>query len=245
MVLVFDIDGTLVDQRGAELEAAAEFLRDCNGVAGGLSPPSFCQRWRAARERHFPALLTGGLFTDEYHRRRIRSVLPAGLDISDAEADALYSRFEHCYRRAWRAYADAGAALAELCCHTLVVLSNGRFDFQREKLRATGLLPFFKHVFVSEQIGAAKPSELAFQVVQSACGCMASEIACVGDDLHCDVQAARALGWRGFWLNRQTGGGAVQPGTIRSLLDLPPLLPPPPSHPHRRQSVQRSSCPSA
>jgi FMN phosphatase YigB (HAD superfamily) len=55
MIIFFDIDETLIDQRRAERAAAERFLEVYGAELGDRSVERFCARWRALLSRAAPA----------------------------------------------------------------------------------------------------------------------------------------------------------------------------------------------
>ena len=89
VVILFDIDGTLIDHDAAEviaviaLHGKIEHTDDATG---------FLRRWRSAFERHYNRYLAGELSIQQQRRERFREVFD--LNLSDAAADRL-SAFIH------------------------------------------------------------------------------------------------------------------------------------------------------
>lgn len=222
MPILFDIDGTLIDQRAAEQAAAAALLGRFGRELRHADVSELCCAWRAARERHLPAYLAGASGYREYHRRRVRDVFLPGL--TARQADQRYAVFAAAYRREWRAFPDVWPCLRALGAEPCAVLSNGHPLQQRRKLRAAGLLAKFEHVFVSRELPAAKPDGRAFRTACRRAGWAPQRCICVGDRLESDARAAARAGLLGVWLNR--GGAALRPDVpvIRSLAELPRLV---------------------
>ena len=82
------------------------------------------------------------------------------------------------------AFAEGRAALVYTPEHTLA-----RVDLDR----------WFGRIFVSSEIGAAKPSPAFFSVVLDGLQCLPAEIVMVGDSYDNDVRGARAAGLWTIW----------------------------------------------
>jgi HAD superfamily hydrolase (TIGR01509 family) len=80
------------------------------------------------------------------------------------------------------------------------ILTNGWSPFQEEKARLIG---FTGAVFVSDVIGARKPSPEAFAALEGYFGRPADRIAYVGDDPRVDGAGALAAGMRAIWFDWQ------------------------------------------
>jgi HAD superfamily hydrolase (TIGR01549 family) len=105
------------------------------------------------------------------------------------------------------------------------ILSNGWSPLQEEKARLIG---FEAPVYVSERIGAWKPSTPAFESLVRLFGLPAADVWYVGDDPEVDCAGAQAAGLTAVWFDaeaRAYPAGVAQPEyTIHALEELPGLL---------------------
>ena len=92
---------------------------------------------------------------------------------------------------------DARATLERLHAAGLRtgVLTNGRSEIQRRKLRATGVDALVDAICISEELGVAKPDVRAFAQAAAAVGVDPADAAMVGDSLPNDVVGALAAGF--------------------------------------------------
>ncbi|HEX6986261.1 MAG TPA: HAD family hydrolase [Planctomycetaceae bacterium] len=226
MVIFFDIDETLLNQRGAEAAAAEPFLREYGHVLpDGCGPAEFCRLWRSLREKHLPEFLNGSVSYREHHRRRMRDLFLDGAGLTDREADERYQRFLDGYRRAWCLFPDVLPCLDALAGHHLAVLSNGSVRQQRSKLERTGVLHRFSAVLVSEEFGTGKPDPEIFRAACRRVGRAPEECVYVGDRLGADARASSAAGMRGIWLDRSRSGASPGVEVVHSLGELAALFP--------------------
>ncbi|MEZ6089606.1 MAG: HAD family hydrolase [Pirellulaceae bacterium] len=81
--------------------------------------------------------------------------------------------------------------------YVLAILTNGGVASQKAKLRALSLDELFDsdRIFISDQIGFAKPDRRAFIFVSEALGLTAKECLYFGDQFGTDIVAARSAGW--------------------------------------------------
>ena len=112
--------------------------------------------------------------------------------------------------------------------YDLYLASNGTAVVQAGRLESAGITRYFKGIFISEKMGANKPSPAYFQACFDAIpGFDPAAAVMVGDSLTSDIRGARSVGLRSCWFNPQ--GLPPRPDipadyTIRSLAELPPLL---------------------
>ena len=59
---------------------------------------------------------------------------------------------------------------------------------------ALGLLQFFQHILISEEVGCQKPKLEIFQLALKRADCKANEAVMVGDSLSYDIRPARKIG---------------------------------------------------
>ncbi|MEX2444307.1 MAG: YjjG family noncanonical pyrimidine nucleotidase [Alkalispirochaeta sp.] len=85
----------------------------------------------------------------------------------------------------------------------VTVITNGFADVQRPRLEGSGLLPYISGVFISEEIGVAKPHPAFFDHVLRELGnpdrarCLV-----VGDSLSSDIAGGNAAGMDTVWFDR-------------------------------------------
>ena len=227
-LLFFDLDGTLIDHRGAEEAAQKETFEAMPAAFGGRPFDEWLAAYRAANARLWAAYGKGEIGREELHLRRFAEPLEAlGLPAAPAEevGDAYLAR----YRRAWRLNEGAEellAAAAEL--GEVGVLSNGFRELQRAKLARFGLERWVRHVVLSEEVGAMKPSREIFDAaVRAACGPDGGDgrrKLYLGDHFETDVLGAKRAGWLPVLYNPSR---APLPGpalTVTRLSDAIPLL---------------------
>lgn len=221
-VVVFDIDGTLMDHAASARTA----LESWAASLGHSMSPDLASTWTQAEHRHFTAWHDGRISFAEQRRRRLRDVLPLmGERVgSDAQLDEMFEGYLSAYESAWQPYPDVTACLEALTAggRTLAVLSNGSDEQQRKKLQRIGVADYFSHVLTAESLSVAKPDPGAFQATAQALGCGPDECLNVGDDYALDVVAARAAGWSAIHLDRTAQNHEAT--AITSLADLPGLL---------------------
>ncbi len=101
-------------------------------------------------------------------------------------------------------------ALQEKGC-LICAASNGPYDQQLRRLEIADMLRYFDHVFISEKIGASKPSkdffEHAFSEINSSIEgvIMPHETVMIGDSLTSDIAGGMQYGMRTCWYMRDKG----------------------------------------
>lgn len=227
--LVFDLDGTLVDQEGAERDALRELYEQDLKLDGKPSYLAFLRDWRNIADGYLQRFLDNEIGFDEQRIRRFQDLcVKYGQACSWEQASQLHDAYADHYRGRWRAFEDTLPALEALKGRfTLAVITNGEGAQQRAKLAATGLAPLFSHVLVSGDVKVSKPDPAIFRLSEASLGLAREQLAYVGDRLEVDVAGARAAAWTAIWLDRKgMPGRPAEEGLLvaSKLTDLDALL---------------------
>jgi putative hydrolase of the HAD superfamily len=211
------LDGTLLDDESATWSALEVFYAAHHGSLD-LQMEQLQERWASLVHKHFGRYLRGELSMLEQRRERMRELFGGRLTAEDA--DLRFSVYERAYTQSWRAFPDVMPALAALRGRRLAVLTNGHAEQQRAKLQATNLAGQFEQVFISSEIGSAKPDPAAFRHACARLGLTEGDCLFVGDDPEADIRGAMAAGMRALWLDRRRQGKEKGLSTIHSLLEI-------------------------
>ena len=177
-LVVFDLDGTLIDSRLDLAESTNEML----GTYGAPELPV---------DR--VAMMVG-----EGARKLVERALAAsGLDSQEPEALA---RFRTIYDRRLFGHTRPYAGVPEMITQVgqtsaLAVLTNKPDDPTRRLLDAFGFLPAFRRVVGGDSAPARKPDPAGLHAIIRDCGAAAASTWLVGDSM-IDVETARRAGVR-------------------------------------------------
>lgn len=216
--VLFDLDDTLLDHRGAVDEALARWRR-LEGL--DIAYQLLRERWLELETTYYRRFQAGELTKAEQRRARIRALLPQR-ELNDVEADLAFGRYWAAYVDAWRAFPDALSALdrARQAGLATGILTNGDGDDQRRKVVAAGIAATGVPVFASSELPAAKPDPRAFTTACSRLGVRPEHCLVVGDSLENDVSGARAASMPVVLLDRYARHLAVDVPRISSLDEL-------------------------
>jgi len=207
--VLFDVDDTLVDTRGAFRHSltsvAAAYLRTTP------TPEELTLTWRTDAGGHYRAHTRGEISYREQRKRRANELhtMYDGPHLDDDAYDAWNADFEQAFRDGWRAHDDAASCLDALEAAGIAygALSNAAVAYQEEKLAACGLARVPMLVGV-DTLGFGKPDRRVFALAAERLGFAPHQIAYVGDELDIDAVAASAAGMTGIWLDRSGDHGA-------------------------------------
>ena len=177
-LIVFDLDGTLVDSR-------LDLAESTNEMLGTYGAPALPVDAVAAMVGEGAKVLVA------------RALEAAGLGSDMAEA---LTRFREIYDRRLlvhtRPYAGIERVVSMLAeGHTLAVLTNKPEPPSRRLLDAFGLTPHFRHVIGGDSGPARKPDPAGLQMLMAQCSADVSSTWLVGDSM-IDIETARRAGVR-------------------------------------------------
>lgn len=132
----------------------------------------------------------------------------------------------------FRLLPDAREVVAYLAGkYALTVVSNGFAEVQHYKLEKSGLLPCFRHVVLSEEVGALKPGARIFEVAmemnrRELPNLEKEEVVMVGDSWGSDIEGAMNAGIDAVWISPEPSVQALPEGVqaVRRLRDVMEVL---------------------
>ena len=220
MLVLFDIDDTIIDHSAAVREAIAVLY---DRVRPTEDRPTFHAAWTAAMKAYFPRFLVGEMTYQEQRRARMRQTV--GAQLSDAQTDELFDIYFRVYETKWALFPDVLPCLAELGEHRLGIISNGNSAEQRSKLERTGVANRFEFVHISDECGYAKPAAGIFHRACRMAGVEPQDAVYIGDLYETDAIGSRNAGLHGVFLNREgLNDREYARPLIRSLSELPAAL---------------------
>lgn len=220
MVVLFDIDGTLIDHDRAQFVAVTA-MHGRLDFAGSVI--DFLNQWQRALDIHYARYLAGEVSIQEQRRARFRDVVNPTL--SDLAADQLSAAYLDDYLAACRLYPDVEPMLTQVTACRLGVVSNSERAQQQTKLERNGVAHRFGTMIMSADCGIAKPAPGIFHLACETMGVSPSQAVYVGDRPDIDADAARKAGLWGIWLDRSAIEESADPRLrIHSLTALPAVL---------------------
>ena len=224
-VLLWDVDGTLLDFAAAESAAVKALFRE---FGLGECTDGMVARYAAINKRWWEALERGEKTKPEILVGRFTEFFAAeGIDTAVAPA------FNELYQLRLGdtvVFCDDSYGLVESLRGKIAqyAVSNGTIVAQTRKLKNSGLDRLFDGVFLSEELGYEKPAREFFDAVFAALGDVdRSRVLIVGDSLTSDITGGERAGIKTCWYNPSGGGntvGARVDYEIRSLQELPGIL---------------------
>lgn len=221
--LFLDLDNTILDFDMAERIALTKSLN-----AFGLEvTPEVCSRYHQINRLHWERLERMELTREQVVVGRFAALLrELGAEVDPA---ACAARYENNLAVGHYFLPGALEALERLAGkYRLYLASNGSADVQAGRLKSAGIGPLFEKIFISQEIGADKPSKAFFdRCFAQIPGFDRSRAMMVGDSLTSDMRGGQNAGIVNCWVN--PGGKPKQADIrvdyeIKSLAELDPLL---------------------
>ena len=221
--IFFDLDDTILNFTAGEANALSQALSE----AGIIPTQAVLDRYHVINQACWELLEEGRLTRDEVLVQRFEQLFrELGVDHS---GKAISERYEVLLSCQHDFMPGAEQLLKDLSSrYDLYLASNGAAAVQNPRLDDAGLRPYFKGIFISEEMGADKPSKAFFDACFAAIpGFRLEETVMVGDSLTSDIRGARNVGLRSCWYNPQylpPRPDIPADYTIGALPELPPLL---------------------
>ena len=196
--VLFDADGTLFDYAAAMREA----LKGAFAAFGLPFPPGVAELYDGINEAYWRMHERGEIEKEDFQARRFCDLFEKLGLRADGEAfnRAFLAGLADCSapipgaREACEALHKAGVRLA--------VITNGVTETQRRRVARSPMAPLFEEIFISDEIGKAKPDPAFFDVVFEKMRITARESALVvGDSLQADIAGGIAAGADTCWFN--------------------------------------------
>ncbi len=223
--VVFDLDDTLIDERGG-VDGA---WRAALAAVPAASRPRLYETLRATERWYWsdPGRHRAG-------RMRLAEARLAIVRRAFATCGYRDQRLTAAVAHSYGAARDAALKLMPAASEVLAVLrargvalalvTNGSSSRQRQKLARFGLGDRFDAVLIEEELGFGKPDRRIYDAALTQLGAEPAHTWIVGDDPEWEVAAPHTIGLRTMWLDRWRRGAAAcrtpPDRVITSLLEL-------------------------
>lgn len=195
-VLLFDLDGTLLDFKQTEETGLSYVFTQFQ-----IPDPIACRKYY----QQLNTQLWKGFEQDQYPKEYIFTQrFPMLLAHFHLQRDG------KAMERSYRSWLDQGcdlmkdalAVVSQLARnYELHIITNGYASTQHHRLEKSGLRPYFDHVFVSEEIGWQKPQRAYFEHVLNHLDQPKESILVIGDSLIADIGGAKQAGLATCWIH--------------------------------------------
>lgn len=221
--LFLDLDDTILDFHKAERIAIAKTFRSF-----GLEPTeAVLARYHVINKIHWERLERGEETRPQVLTNRFADLFSEmGVPADPAQIAKSYEKNLGIGHYFLPGAEEAVHALAQK--YPLYLASNGTDVVQHSRLTSAGLYPYFKAIFISQEVGYNKPSKDFFDVCASKIPGFAPQKALmVGDSLTSDILGGVNAGMQTCWVNPEHKPGRPDIPVdyqIDSITELPALL---------------------
>lgn len=220
-VLFLDIDNTLLDFHAA----AEESMAHCFQLFGLQYCPEMFPVFQTENDKIWRRIEKGELTIADLRNVRWQAILgKLGLEADGAAMEDEFKKGLHT-----SAVPVEGAEEILPYLHgkyRLCAASNGPYEQQIHRLQKAHLLSYFEHCFVSEKMGAEKPSRQFFQRCFDVLpGIHPEETMIIGDSLSADIAGGLEMGMKTCWYDKEKTGKTVSADfVIQDLNELRTIL---------------------
>lgn len=195
--LWFDADGTLFDYDRAEATA----LRRAFASLELPFEETYLDTYRAINAKLWQALERGEITQAVLRPRRFERLLEV-LQLSasiERMSDLYLEQLAICAELKEGAY-EVLQALSQTC--KIAIVTNGLQSVQRGRFARSTIRPFVRELIISEEIGAAKPSGIFFEIASARTGNPPKkDVLLIGDSLTSDIRGGADYGIDTCWYN--------------------------------------------
>lgn len=202
--ILFDLDDTIINSKKAQLNAILEFKKKHEEFKN-IGDEEFAEKWDAIVKEKYKKYLKEEIKFSELKKERMKAIfLSYGIDILDKEAEEQFDTYQQTYEKNWIMFDDTQEVLDDLKIkYKLAIVSNGDSIQQRKKIKLTGLDRYFTDIFISEEVGYAKPQKEIFLTACKAINVKPENVVMIGDKYKVDIEGSLNAGLNAIWVNRK------------------------------------------
>jgi putative hydrolase of the HAD superfamily len=201
--IFFDIDGTLIDHKGAQNKAIEQIRKK---YLPNFSNEKFQTNWLKFTKKNWLLFEQGKInFLDQKIARVKDTWKSFDKSINNKYAEKIINEYVSNYELNLTSFPHVLSTLRYLYKkkYRLGIISNGNNSQQIKKLKkikAYGLLEK-KLIIISEKIGYAKPDVRIFHLAQKISGTNPTQIVFFGDDINNDILPAKKFHWQAILID--------------------------------------------
>ncbi|MBU7038321.1 MAG: HAD family hydrolase [Theionarchaea archaeon] len=222
--VIFDLDDTLCDYKKAKSNAITHLNKVLKGK--GIDSQRFWEDYENLEPILWRQFLDKEVTKEEYRTRRFAEPLSHVSDVPKELACELNQIYMEDANHVITLFDDVIPLFAFLKERGIVpvISTSGPSDGQRGKISALSLEKATRHIYISDEIGVAKPSPRAFEIILQDLHAHPDEVVMVGDSLEDDIEGAEKAGIRAILLDREQKYPRYTGEKIENLQELVVLL---------------------
>lgn len=194
--LLIDLDNTLFDFDRAERESLDKlFTHFCKQVT-----PQMIDTFHQVNRALWQRVEQGDLSVNQVGELRMRQTFEKLGYAVDAEHAAMH--YETCLGEADYLYNGAKHLIKDLAAHyQLAAITNGFTKVKKNHLAKSGLNQWFRHRFISMELGVSKPDRLFFEKTLQTINATPDQCLIIGDGLASDIKGGHNSNIDTCWYN--------------------------------------------
>ena len=201
--IIFDVDDTLYDQVIPFQKAYDELFKGCYEI----SVEELYKRSRHFSDEVFEATQRGEMSMEKMYIYRVQKAFES-LEILVSDEEALKFQDLYATNQKKLELSKTMIRIMNLCQENQIrlgIITNGPSNHQWNKVEALRVMEYIprEFVFVSGDIGVAKPHLDLFNYVKEKMDLIPQETLLVGDTFESDIVGANMAGWQTVWLKRR------------------------------------------
>lgn len=214
--LLFDLDGTLFDIKKVEIVVLKQVLEQ-NSLTYN---DNIFDAYSKINEDLWKEFEVGNLTKSQVRYKRFELLIEKFFSENKPDMQKIAKEYFHLFSKTVIAFDNAKKVLETLRNkYELYVVSNGSVDVQYYKLEKLDFTKFFDKIFLSEEIGYAKPSKLFFENVYNALDRTPKEsVIVIGDSISADIKGGANFGFDTCYVGEQKCDFATY--SIRNISEL-------------------------
>lgn len=202
--IFFDLDDTLHDHQKPFLNA---FQNIFQGENIHFPIQELYKKFRDCSDDLWESYVKKEMSLGELREQRIILALKNfNMHISTEQARDFQLSYEH-YSDHLELFSEVQQLLENVQKSELIVgiITNGPTEHQFRKIHSLGLTKYINRdfIFISEEVGMAKPNPAIFKHVSQKVSISPSELLYIGDSWTNDVIAPSNAGWKSIWFNHR------------------------------------------
>ena len=196
-ILLFDVDGTLLDFDRAEEEGIEGLLNHYHVPVTEENKETY----HVLNKKYWEMLERGEITRDRLLGQRFEEFFGTfGIQVDGDATDGLYRQYLNNSAVLIDGAIELLRSLRE--SHTMYIITNGVAATQYNRLAKSGLDQYFDGIFISEEAGSQKPQKEFFEYCFEKMGRRDVEhMLVIGDSLTSDIRGGNNAGIDTFWYN--------------------------------------------
>ncbi|MCD4795836.1 MAG: YjjG family noncanonical pyrimidine nucleotidase [Candidatus Cloacimonetes bacterium] len=221
-LILFDADGTLFDYKKAEEDA---FLKTFSRFNVNQNIEAFHRKYQKINLAIWKEFEEKKITSKKLRVERFRRLfLQEKLSLDPEEISPVYLKYLSRGTHLLDGAEDIVKYFYGKC--EIALATNGLSDVQYPRIQNSGLAKYFKHIFISEEIGFPKPDRKYFEHIFQKLTFRDSSII-VGDNLYSDIKGGSDFGIDTCWFNsgkRINESGVIPTFEISDLVELKKII---------------------